>query len=100
MPENDDNFNSLEDKRTNDFALVLGVFIATLVLGIILSAGVVFSSNRIAHFWENDQQERNNKTVNVQTESRIETATKEKTKKIVKKCLLFFAKSGIISKRL
>lgn len=87
MPENDDNFNSLEDKRTNDFALVLGVFIATLVLGIILSAGVVFSSNRIAHFWENDQQERNNKTVNVQTESRIETATKEKTKKIVKETI-------------
>ena len=47
-----ENFNELEEKKTNSFALVVGITLATIILGIFSFIVILASSEKIENFWD------------------------------------------------
>ena len=57
MPDNEE-FNNLEEKNTNDFALVFGVFVVTIVLGLFAAMAIISVKDKVGYYWEVDQKSR------------------------------------------
>ena len=47
-----DNFNEIEEKNTNNFALVVGVALVSVVVGVFSFVVILASSDKVEHFWD------------------------------------------------
>ncbi len=47
-----ENFNELEEKKTNSFALIIGITLATIIFGIFSFIVILASSEKIEKFWD------------------------------------------------
>ena len=78
MPDNEE-FNNLEEKNTNDFALVFGVFVVTIVLGLFAAMAIISVKDKVGYYWE----------VNQKSRKKVETPI-TKSKKSTKEVFYYF----------